>query len=106
MIPKMLIPTAPEVPGVAPHDFLGREVNAAIHWLEDVGNDLRKIGGTFAGGFRFIDGLVFRAADESHARKKPASDSRETEKVVSSFSQRLHRATIDMLAGSFLARKF
>ena len=102
----MLVAPAPEVPCVSPHDFLGRKIDAAIHRLEDVGGYLRKIGGTFAGCFRFIDRLVFRAADQSHARKKPASDSRETENVVSAFSQRLHRATIDMLLGRFLARKF
>ena len=103
---KMLVAGAPEVPSVATHDFLGREIDAGIHWFENVGGDLRKIGGTFAGRFGFIDRLIFRAADESHARKKPASDSRETENVVSAFSQRLHRAAVDTSVGSALAREF
>jgi hypothetical protein len=104
----MLVAPAPEVPCVSPHDFLGREIDAAIHRLEDVGGYLRKIGGTFTGCFRLVDGLVFRAAAESdeHACKEPASDSRETENVPFAFSQRIHGATIDMLIASFLARKF
>ena len=102
----MLVAPGPEVPCVSPHDFLGREIDAAIHRLEDVGGYLRKISGTFAGCFSLIDRLVFRAADQSHARKKPVSDSRETENMVPAFSQRLHRATIDMLIVSVLARKF
>lgn len=106
VIPKMLVAAAPEVPSVAPHDFLGREIDAAVHWFKNIGGDLRKVGGTFAGCLRLVDGLAFRATDESHARKKPAPDSRETENIVPAFSQRLHRATIDMMVWCLLARKF
>src|SRR4029077_15781491 len=36
VIPKMLVASAPEVPGIAPHDFLRRKINAAIHRLVKV----------------------------------------------------------------------
>jgi hypothetical protein len=48
VIPKMLVASAPEVPGIAAHDFLRRKINAAIHRLENVGSDLRKIGRAFS----------------------------------------------------------
>ena len=62
VIPKMLVASAPEVPGIAAHDFLRRKINAAIHRLENVGSDLRKIGRAFSCRFSFVDGLVFFAA--------------------------------------------
>src|SRR5213078_4970790 len=44
-IPKMLITAAPKVPGVPAHDFFGRQVNAAVHGLEDVRCELWEIRG-------------------------------------------------------------
>ena len=61
VIPKMLVAATPEVPGVAAHDFFRRKSNAAIHWLENVCGDLRKIGRAFACGFSFVDRLFFAA---------------------------------------------
>jgi len=62
VIPKLLVASAPEVPSIAAHDFLRRKVNAAIHRLENVGSDLRKIGRAFSCRVSFVDGLVFFAA--------------------------------------------
>jgi hypothetical protein len=108
VIPKTLVATAPEVPSVAPHDFYRRKIDAAIHWLENVGSDLRKIDGTFAGCFRFIDRLIFHATGKrkQRARDEIVSDSVETEKIGASCQQYLHRTIIDTLVGRFLARKF
>ena len=47
LIPKVLVTTAPQIPGIATHDFRWRKINATIHWLENVGSNLRKIGGCF-----------------------------------------------------------
>src|SRR5438067_623048 len=50
----MVVPRAPKIPGVAPHDLLRRQGNAAVHRLEDVRGDLREIGGGLAGQLGFI----------------------------------------------------
>src|SRR6266567_3802978 len=62
VIPKVLVASTPEVPGIAAHDFLRRKINAAIHRLENVGSDLRKICRAFSRRFSFVDRLVFFAA--------------------------------------------
>ena len=64
----MLIAGAPEVPGIATHDFLGRKIDAAIHRFENVRGDLRKIGSGFSSRFRFVDWLVFSATGEREAQ--------------------------------------
>ncbi len=104
----MLVASAPEVPRVASRDFLGGKINAAVHRLENVGSDLRKIGSGPSSRFRFVNWLVFLAAgkNDNRACNEAASDSREAEKIVSGFPERLHRAIIDTLVESFLARKF
>src|SRR4029077_5250098 len=33
-IPKMLVASTPEIPRIAPHYFLWRKIDAAVHWLE------------------------------------------------------------------------
>src|SRR5262245_55320127 len=43
VIPKKLVAAAPEVPGIAAHDFFPRKINAAIHRLENICGDLREI---------------------------------------------------------------
>jgi len=93
---------------IAAHDFLWRKINAAVHRLENVVSDLREVGSCFAGRFRFVNWLVFLAAgkNDNRACNEAASDSREAEKIVSGFPERLHRAIIDTLVESFLARKF
>src|SRR5213596_119238 len=108
MIPKVLVATAPEIPSVAPHDLLGRKIDAAIHRLEDVGRDLRKIGGCFSGGFRFVDrfGLPAAGKTEQRAADDAGSDSGETEKIVPGWQQCLHRNIIDMSLANDVARKF
>jgi len=108
MIPKVLVATAPEIPSVAPHDFLGRKIDAAIHRLEDVGRNLRKIGGRFSGGFRFVDrfGLPAAGKTEQRAADDAGSDSGETEKIVPGWQQCLHRNIIDMSLANDVARKF
>ena len=79
----MLVACAPEVPRIAAHDFFRRKINGAIHRLENVGSDLRKIGCCFSCRFRFIDRLVLFAAGEceQRARSDVGSESIETEKV-------------------------
>src|SRR4029077_6227462 len=62
VIPKMLIASAPKVPGIAAHDFRWRKINAAIHRLENVCGDLRKVCRAFSCCFSFVDRLVFFAA--------------------------------------------
>ena len=64
MIPEMLVAAAPEIPGVAAHDLVRRERNPAIHRLEDVGRDLREIGGRQAGEFGFVFWRVLGATRE------------------------------------------
>jgi hypothetical protein len=70
--------------------------------------NLQKIGCRSASGFRFVHQLVFLAADKcpNRACKKPASDSREREKIAPGWQQRLHRAIIDTSFERFLAREF
>jgi hypothetical protein len=62
---KVLVTTAPQVPGIATHEFRRRKINATIHRLENVGSNLRKIGGCFPGRFRFVNWLVFPAAGKT-----------------------------------------
>jgi hypothetical protein len=104
----MLITTAPEVPGIATHDFLWRKLNATIHRLENVGSDLRKISGCFPGCFRFVNWLVFLAASKTEqcACSQAASDSGETEKIARGWQQYPHRAIIDTPLVNRVARKF
>src|SRR6058998_1925749 len=93
----MLVASAPEVPCVAPHDFLRRKVNAPVHRLENVRSDLRKICRAFSCGFSFVDRLVFFAAGKhEHAVHTNAkSDSSETEKMAPRWQHCLHRVIID-----------
>src|SRR5437588_10677875 len=107
-IPKVLVATAPEIPSVAPHDLLGRKIDAAIQRLEDLDRDLRKIGGRFSGGFRFVDrfGLPAAGKTEQRAADEAGSDSGETEKIVPGWQQCLHRNIIDMSLANGVARKF
>src|SRR5262245_4650946 len=104
----MLVASAPEVPGVATHDFLRRKTNPAIHRFENVGSDLRKIGRAFSRGFGFVDRLVLLAADKrkQNANTDARSDSSETEKMTHRFQQYLHRAIIDTVLVNRVARKF
>ena len=108
MIPKVLVAAAPEIPSVAPHDLLGRKIDAAIQRLEDVDRDLRKIGGRFSGSLRFVDGLGLPAAGEpkQRAADDAGSDPGETEKIVPRWQQCLHRNIIDTCLVDRVARKF
>jgi len=71
-------------------------------------SDLQKIDGCYASSFRFVHQLLFFEADkcQNRARKRPASGSREREKVIPGWEQRLHRDTIDTFVGNAMARKF
>jgi hypothetical protein len=84
LIPKVLVTTAPQVPGIAAHDFRLRKINAAVHRLENVISDLRKISGCFPGRFRFVNWLVFPAAGKTEqcACNHAVSDSGETAKIA------------------------
>src|SRR5882672_10479154 len=108
VIPKMLVASAPEVPGIAAHDFLRRKINAAIHRLENVGSDLRKIGRPFSSRFSFVDRLVFFAAGKhkQSANTEAGSDSTEAEKMAPRWQHCLHRVSIDTLRAKRVARKF
>jgi hypothetical protein len=65
VVPEMLVTAAPEIPGIATHDFLRRQVNAAIHRLEDVCSDLRKSGCAFSSRFCFVYRFIFFTASEA-----------------------------------------
>src|SRR5262245_43413930 len=108
VIPKMLVASAPEVPGIAAHDFLRRKIDAAVHRLEDVGSDLRKIGGVFSCRFCFVDRLAFFAAGkrEHGAQTDAGSDSTEAEKMGPRWQHCLHRVSIDKPREKLVARKF
>jgi hypothetical protein len=108
MIPKVLVATAPEIPSIAPHDLLGRKIDAAIHGFENVGSNLRKISGCFPGCLRFIDRLALPATGEREqsAADDAGSDSGETEKMVPRWQQCLHRKMIDTSVANDVARKF
>src|SRR5206468_12728050 len=97
MIPKVLVATAPEIPSVAPHDLLGRKIDAAIQRFEDVDRDLRKVGGRFSGGFRFVDrfGLPAASKTEQCAADEAGSDSRETERIVPGWRECRDRDSVD-----------
>src|SRR5438128_4099921 len=84
LIPKMLVTTAPEIPGIATHDFLWQKINAAVHRLENVGSNLRKISGCFPGRFCFVNWLVFLATAkrDQRASDEAGSDSGDTEKIA------------------------
>ena len=94
----MLIACAPEVPGIATHDFLRRQINAAIHRFENVRGNLRKIGSRFSSRFRFVGWLVFFAAGEGQGQAGAKADPGrgETEKIAFGLEERLHRAIIDI----------
>ena len=104
----MLIACAPEVPGIATHDFLRRQINAAIHRFENVCGDLREIGSRFCSRFRFVGWLVFLAARkrQGQAGAKADSDPDETEKIASGLEERLHRGIIDISLANRKARQF
>jgi hypothetical protein len=104
----MLIAPAPEVPGVTAHDFLRRQIDAAIHRFENVCSDLRKIGSGFSSRFCLVDWLIFSAAGkhEKRACDQAASDPGETEKIALGLEERLHRAIIDMSFAKRVARQF
>jgi hypothetical protein len=106
LIPKMLVTCAPEVPGIATHDFLRRKINAAIHRFENVRGDLRKIGSGFSSRFRFVGWLVFFAAGKCQGQAGANTDSGpgETEKIALSLEERLHRAIIDISPANREAR--
>src|SRR5438132_492758 len=108
LIPKMLVTTAPEIPGIATHDFLWRKINAAVHRLENVGSNLRKISGCFPGRFCFVNWLVFPATAkrEQRASDDAESDSGDTEKIAPGWQQYLHRTIIDTSLANCVARKF
>src|SRR5205814_7641582 len=54
MIPENFGAAAPNVPGIASHDFVLRELNAAIHRLEDIRGDLREVRRGFASELRLV----------------------------------------------------
>jgi hypothetical protein len=70
--------------------------------------DPRKIRSRSTGPVCFVGRLAFFAAAKREKRgcKKPTSDSREKEKIVSAWQQRLHRGIIDTLLVNRVARKF
>jgi len=108
-VPEVLVAARPEIPGVAPHNFFRRKLDAAIHRFENIGGNLRKIGGRFSGRLRVVDWLVFLAAAERQhgAANDAGSDSSETEKIATGgWQQHLHRVTIDTLLANRVARKF
>jgi hypothetical protein len=123
VIPKELITSAPQNPGISPADFIRRQVQRLqyavtvgvhcsirthVHLPEVVVIVGRKIGGRFAGGFRFINNFVFPAAgkNQKRARKQATADSSETEKIGPRSQQRLQRTNIDMSLANRVARKF
>jgi hypothetical protein len=104
----MLVARTPEVPGIAAHDFLGRQINAAIHRFKDVRGDLRKIDSAFSSRFRLVDWLVFFATGKRHkqAGAKAGSDPGETEKIAFGLEERLHREISDISPANREARQF
>ena len=76
MVPEMLITAAPKIPGVAAHDFLRRERNSAIHWLKDIGCDLRKIGRSQPGEFRFVFRCFAATGGNERERKQGTAEER------------------------------
>ena len=104
----MLIACAPKVPGIATHDFLRRQINAAIHRFENVRGNLRKIGSRFSSRFRFVGWLVFFAAGKGQGQAGAKADPGrgETEKIAFGLEERLHRAIIDISRANPEARQF
>ena len=82
-------------------------MNAAIHRLENVGSDLRKIGSGFSGRFRLVNWLVLSAAREreQHTRDEIAADSSEAERLASGWEEYLHRPLIHICLVNLVARK-
>jgi len=82
-------------------------MNAAVHRLENVGSDLRKIGSAFSGRFRLVNWLVFSAAREreQHTRDEIAADSSEAERLASGWEEYLHRPLIHICLVNLVARK-
>src|SRR4029077_15486693 len=68
---------------------------------------VQKIGSRHATCLRLIGRFVLQAGGQRHKCicKKPASDSREREKIASGWQQRLHRALIDTSFVSSMARE-
>src|SRR5260370_16525691 len=93
---------------VGDEDLIGGKSDDAIQRLEAVGRNLRKSGGRFSGGFRFVDrfGLPAAGKTEQRAADDAGSDSGETEKIVPGWQQCLHRNIIGMSLASGVARKF
>ena len=102
----MLVACAPEVPGIAPHDFLRRQIDPAVHRFENVGSDSRKIRRSFSSRFRLVDWLVFFATGDCQekAGNKTDSDRGETEKIALGLEESLHRAIIDISLANRVAR--
>jgi len=73
LVPKVLVAARPEIPGVAPHDFLRRKLDAAIHRLENIGSNLGEVRRRFTRGLCVIDRLIFFAAGEEQAESQCAA---------------------------------
>src|SRR5215813_4570879 len=104
----MLIACAPQVPRISTHDFLGRQIDAAVHRFENVGSDLWKIGSGLSSRFRLINRLILFATGkcEGQTGGKANSDPGETEKIAFGLEERLHRGIIDMSLVNRKAREF
>ena len=77
----MLVPRRPQIPGVASHDFLRRERDAAIHRLKDIRGDLRKVGRRQPRQLRFIFRRLAAAGEEQKyatARRRSSRHSRKS----------------------------
>jgi hypothetical protein len=108
-VPEVLVAARPEIPRVASHNFFRPKLDAAIHRFENIGGNLRKIGGRFSSRLRVVDWLVFLATAkrQHYAANDAGSDSGETEKIATGgWQQHLHRATIDTPLANGVARKF
>src|SRR5262249_15908697 len=90
VIPKILLARAPQVPGIATHDFLGRQIDATIHRFENVRGDLWKIGSGFFSRFRLVNGLVFFATRKRKGQTgdKAGSYPNEKKKIVLGLEER------------------
>src|SRR4029453_6238697 len=104
----MLVAGTPKVPSVATHDFLGRQINAAIHRLKNVRSNLRKVSRGFSSRFRLVILLAFFATGKCQAQggAKADSDPGETEKIAFGLEEHLHRSIIDISPANRRARQF
>ena len=97
LIPKVLVTTAPQVPGVAAHDFLGRKIEAAIHRLENISSNLREIGCCQAGSCGLVHRLVFFTCAHCRAKNDRPTCSNNDAKI---FHQALLSSAMTSLAFS------